>query len=95
MQGPSSGNWLKRAWHGFKMESLASVLLHGIQDSGPNAFGSRYENNAGIYCCGDKRIYRAAEIPMQFLRGTTCIGLACGSLWLIANNSSRANALGS
>ncbi len=60
MQGPSSGNWLERAWHGFKMESLASILLHGIQDSGPNVFGSRYENNAGIYCRGGKRSYRAA-----------------------------------
>ena len=77
MQGPSSGNWLERAWHGFKMESLASILLHGIQDSGPNVFGSRYENNAGFYCCGDKRIYRAAGYTNAVPSGDNLSQIAC------------------
>ena len=60
MKGPSSGRWLERACHGFKLESLASTLRHGIVESGPDVPGSRYEKQAGIYCCPDKHIYRAA-----------------------------------
>ncbi len=30
MQRLSGSDWHERAWHGFKMESLASILVHGI-----------------------------------------------------------------
>jgi len=59
MQPLSKSNWFERAWHGFKMESLASMLVHGIRDSGPDLPASRHENKEGIYCCGDTHVYRA------------------------------------
>ena len=60
MQPLSVSNWCERAWHGFKMESLASILVHGIRASGPDVPASRHENKAGVYSCGDAHIYRAA-----------------------------------
>jgi hypothetical protein len=60
MQPPSGSDWYERAWHGFKMESLASMLVHGIRASGPDLPASRHENKEGIYCCGDTHVYRAA-----------------------------------
>ncbi len=60
LSGSFFGSWYERAWHGFKMESLASMLVHGIRDSGPGLPASRHENKEGIYCCGNSHVYRAA-----------------------------------
>ncbi len=59
MQESSSSTWPQRAWHGFKLESLASILKNGIMESGPKVPGARNET-PGIYCCGDNHVHRAA-----------------------------------
>ena len=50
---------LKRAWHGFKVESLASMLKFGLQESSPNVVGSRHQGKGFLYCCGDDFVVKA------------------------------------
>lgn len=50
-----------RAWHGFKLESLAAMLTHGLRASGPEVAGARFEHGeATLYCCADNHVQMAA-----------------------------------
>ena len=51
---------VKRAWHGFKWESLSSMLVQGLIGSGPDQLGSNFQTEAGLYCCSDAYCSMAA-----------------------------------
>ena len=50
----------ERAWHGFKMESLASMLKFGLQESSPDKIGSQHQGTSCLYCCSDNFVTKAS-----------------------------------
>ena len=76
-----SGNHgrFERAWHGFKWESLASMLLFGLRGSGPDDIGTCSAEDAGLYCCSDAYCSSAAGYCNNVPSGNS--GLFWSCLW--------------
>ena len=52
---------IERGWHGFRLESLPSMLYNGLQESAPGRVGT--QNHVGescLYCCSDEFVTMAA-----------------------------------
>ena len=55
----SRSNWVKRAWHGFKAETLAAQLRDGLISSSSDRIGARTNVASNVFCCSDTYVTHA------------------------------------